>query len=238
MVSADSETKSPFSVIDWKKSGASDPGCEAVDFTAKAMRIGTAASTASPAMLRRRRSIRRSSEVRKRVEGRRTATRGTDEVRSGADIEALPGEADEDLLERGRVDDEAGDRQARVHAPGDDLLRGDVSEASDGAVRGGAYVAQAELPHHLGGLVGLVGVDPRLRLLLAADLHGRPLRHEPPCVHDTDVGADLLDLGEQMAGDEHARAVVGEGGDQGADLAGALGIESVGGFVEDQQVLR
>ena len=39
-----------------------------------------------------------------------------------------------------------------------------------------------------------------------------------------------------MARHQHGGAVGGEVPDQLADLAGALGVEAVGGFVEDQQV--
>src|SRR4051812_534813 len=102
MVSAERATKRPFSVIERKKSGASSPGLEAVLLTAIAMKIGTAASTNRPIWLRRRRKISRSSERRNRVEGRRTgrvpeADRGP--VTSATDIEALPGQRYEDVLE-------------------------------------------------------------------------------------------------------------------------------------------
>ena len=37
-----------------------------------------------------------------------------------------------------------------------------------------------------------------------------PCATSRPDVHDPDVGADLLDLGEQVAGDQHGGAVAGQ----------------------------
>ena len=81
---------------------------------------GTDASTSSPAWLRRRRKISRSSERRNRVEsvrGRRTS------IVSAADIEAFSGQGHEHVLQRGGRDPEPDHRHALVHAGGDDLLR-------------------------------------------------------------------------------------------------------------------
>jgi hypothetical protein len=50
------------------------------------------------------------------------------------------------------------------------------------------------------------------------------------------VRADLLDLGEQVRGDEHGGAVGGDLPDQRPDLAGALRVEPVGRLVEDDQL--
>ncbi len=66
----------------------------------------------------------------------------------------------------------------------------------------------------------------------------RPLGEQPAGAHDPDVGGDLLDLGEQVAGDQDGGAVSGELTDQVADLAGALRIQAVRRLVEDQQVAR
>src|SRR6185437_11211830 len=43
-------------------------------------------------------------------------------------------------------------------------------------------------------------------------------------------------LGQQVGGDEHGDAVRGDLPDQGADLAGALGVEPVRRLVQDDQV--
>ena len=65
-----------------------------------------------------------------------------------------------------------------------------------------------------------------------------PLRHESALAHHAEVGADLLDLGQQMAGDEDGGPVGGERGDERTHLPGSLRVESVGRLVEQQQVAR
>src|SRR5690349_19863066 len=68
-------------------------------FVASPMMIGTAASTPSPAMLRRRPKINRSSEIRNRSDGPLDGATGTGRAISAADTEALPGQVDEDVLQ-------------------------------------------------------------------------------------------------------------------------------------------
>src|SRR6476619_1149280 len=132
MVSAARATKRPLSVIDRKKSGASRPGREAWLLTAIEMNTGTAARTTRPARLRRRRNISRSSDSRNRGDtGRGRASGRT--VASAADIEALPGERDEDVLQGRGVHREAGHREASVHAGRHDLLGGHAGEPADRA---------------------------------------------------------------------------------------------------------
>src|SRR3954470_444506 len=147
MVSAASATNRPFSVIERKKSGASWPGRDSELLTDTEIRTGTAASTTRPAWLRRRPSMSRSSERRKRGEtaatGRRTAWR--DGVgRSATDIEALPGQGEEHVLERGAADTVAGDGDSRVHAGGDHLLRGDLAQQPGRRRARGVHLGQAE----------------------------------------------------------------------------------------------
>src|SRR5689334_723492 len=180
MLSAARATNSPFSVIEPKKSGPplSRPGEESL--TATAIRTGTAASTPSPAMLRRRRKISRSSERRNRVDMLRV--RGTAPT-STADIESLPGEPDEDVLERGGVDPEPDDRHALVHAGRHDLLRRDVAEQTDRGRVCGAHLPQPELAHDAGGHLRLLGLHGRLRLGAGADLGHRALHQQPAHVH-------------------------------------------------------
>jgi hypothetical protein len=50
------------------------------------------------------------------------------------------------------------------------------------------------------------------------------------------VGADLLDLGQQVRGDEDGDPVGRDLPDQRADLTGALRVQPVGRLVEDDQV--
>ena len=73
-------------------------------------------------------------------------------------------------------------------------------------------------------------------LARVAELVERALRHQATHAHDADVRAHLLDLGEQVARDEHGRAVVGERPDERAHLAGALRVEAVRGLVEHEQL--
>src|SRR6478735_350060 len=141
MVRAARATNRPFSVIELKKSGppSSCPGVET--FTAIAISTGTPASTSSPARLRRRWKINRSSERKNLVDGRR---RGAISA-STADIEALPGQRHEDVLQRLATDLETGHRHSLVHERGHQLLGRDPADHA--ACRAGldVYVAQPEL---------------------------------------------------------------------------------------------
>ena len=64
------------------------------------------------------------------------------------------------------------------------------------------------------------------------------LEHQPAAVQHADPGAHLLDLGEQVAGDEDRGAGRVELEQQRADVADALRVEAVGRLVEDQQPRR
>ena len=61
------------------------------------------------------------------------------------------------------------------------------------------------------------------------------LQHQPAAVQHADPGAQLLDLGEQVAGQEHRGAGRVQLEQQVADLADALRVEAVGRLVEHQQ---
>src|SRR5947207_14413780 len=116
------------------------------------MNTGTAASTASPAWLRRRPYISRSSDRKNLGEnaatGRRTtvAPCGT----SATDIEPLPGQRDEDVLQRRPADPEAGHGDAGVDAGRDDLLRCHVADRPGRAGTCRVHAGQPELAHHPG----------------------------------------------------------------------------------------
>ena len=128
-------------------------------------------------------------------------------------------------------------RHAVVDQGGDDLLGRERRRAcADTLPLVHQDVGQAELAQHPRGGVPLVGLHPRPRRRARAHLGDGTLGHEPADVHDADVGADLLDLGEQVGGDQDGGALVGERGDQVPDLAGALRVEAVGRLVEHQQV--
>src|SRR3954471_6608184 len=226
MVSAASATNRPFSVIERKKSGASAPGLDSELLTDTEISTGTAASTRSPAWLRRRPGINRSSERRKRGETAATGRRTTYGVVAGVgasatDIEALPGQRDEHVLERRPPDAIAGDGDPGVHARGDDLLRSDVAQQAGRRRAGGVHLGQAELPHHPSRLVGLIGLDGRLGGAVVAQLRARPLGDQPTDVHHAEVRAHRVDLAEEVARDQHGRPVTGQRPDQLPDLARA-----------------
>src|SRR3954452_23307570 len=233
IVSAARATKRPFSVMEGKKSGPS-PRCGADVLTATEIITGTAARTTRPARLRRLRKINRSSERRNRVEIRR----GDGTRTSAADIEALPGQREEDLFQGGRPDAEAKNRDALVHARRDDLLGRDAVQPARRAAVLDAHVEESELGHDPAGLGRRVGLDDGFGLGTRAQLCGRALGDELPDVHHADVRADLFDLGQQMAGHEHGCAVIGQRRHQRPNLTGALRVEPVRRLVEHQQVPR
>src|SRR6476661_797672 len=127
--SAASGTKRPLEVIDERKSGPC-PGCGVDDFTAMAMTTGTAARTSRPAWLRRRPAMMRSSERSNRVDSRRPFGRGcamfgaapVATCASAADIEALPRERDEQVLEARRARGERAHPDSCADQRGDDGL--------------------------------------------------------------------------------------------------------------------
>ena len=57
----------------------------------------------------------------------------------------------------------------------------------------------------------------------------------PAFMEDEDAVADGIDFGKEVGGEEDGVAR-GEGLDEGADLAHLVGIESDGGFVEDEDI--
>src|SRR6476646_9046324 len=189
MLSEASATNSPLPVIAERKSGPrpSSPGVETL--TAMASRIGTDASTAMPARLRRRPKMSRSSEPRNRNDARRCG-RTTDAppmADSTTDIEALPRERDEQVLEAGCLDGEA------AHRLGDDVLRPDGADERPGVTVVDGDLGQSQPAQHAGGVLGPVGVDPGPRLGVRPHLPDRALGHQPADVHHPDVAAHLLD---------------------------------------------
>jgi len=61
------------------------------------------------------------------------------------------------------------------------------------------------------------------------------LCHDPAGGDDDQPIDGRLHLAEQVAGQEHSAAAVGEVAQQGAHPGDAVGVESVGGFVEDER---
>src|SRR5450759_2424646 len=185
-VSAANATKSPLDVIEAKKSGPR-PGWGVDTLTAIAMMTGTAARMPIPAWLRRRPKIRRSSERRKRVEMRRGARstgaliasspepRILSPVTSAADIEALPGEGHEQVLQAGALDRKTCHRHTVVHECRDDLLSGHFAQSACSPTRFDRHVGQPEPPQHSRGILGAVGLHPGPRLAHGSHLGDRPL---------------------------------------------------------------
>src|SRR6185312_7285844 len=204
-VRAASATNMQFPAMSRKKSGPPDCSLLTVTFTETAIRIGTIASTPSPATLRRRRKIKPSSEARKRPVGcpRRAAGTGAGPAAavtgagSAVDIEALPGERDENVFQRGLLEPQSQHGHTRVDERGSDLFRRHLADRGADAVGTCFGPGQAQFVEHADGIVVPVGRDVDA---------GRPgcrpkfvdgtLRHQPAGVHDPDVAADLFYLTE------------------------------------------
>src|ERR1700712_467102 len=232
-----SATNRPFSVMELKKSGPSPPRPGEDTLTAMDTSTGTPARTKSPARLRLRLKISPSSERRNLVEtrdGRRSGA--TSVMTSAADIEALPGERDEHVLQRRRLHAEPHDGYPLVHTRRDDLLARDPTQPSDRRRTRRPYIEEAELAQDAGCLHRLVRLDDGLGLVAGPELLAGPLGDQLADVHDPDVAAHLVDLREEVAGHQDGRTFLGQRADQRPDFPGPLRIETVGGLVEDQQV--
>ena len=92
----------------------------------------------------------------------------------------------------------------------------------DGGAGGGQQVGEATRAR---------GADLRRA---AGEVLDGPGGDEPAFVDDDHVVDEVLDLGEQVARDQHGVAPSGPGTEQVAQVADALGVEAVGGFVEHQ----
>ena len=67
-------------------------------------------------------------------------------------------------------------------------------------------------------------------------LLARAVGDDPAVADDQQVVGDRLDLQQQVRGEQHGAAAVGEVAQQAAHPADALGVEAVGGLVEDQHL--
>src|SRR5450631_269799 len=173
---AASATNSPFDVMEAKKSGPA-PGLGFESLTVIAIISGTTARMPIPAWLRRRPKISPSSERRKRVEtcrsGRATVDVGVvlsrlslsplprpvfgPWVRSAADIEALPRERHEQVLEAGTFNHEPRHRHLVPNQCHDDLLRSDPAQGALSHTGSGHDIGQPEPPQHSRGILRTVG---------------------------------------------------------------------------------
>src|SRR5579863_4086807 len=137
----------------WLKNATPGPlppppcGCGAATRSAIPMTTGNTTVTASSSWLRRRPKTSRSSarnsrnQARAGLRGEWTAGAGPAGAgRSTVDIEALPGQPDEQVLQAGRRDREAADADPGVHELGADPFRLGVAEQRGGLVRPGLGV--------------------------------------------------------------------------------------------------
>src|SRR5579875_900018 len=179
--------------------------------------------------------MRNSTMSSTRTMGRRARWRS-----SASNIEALAGQGHEQVLEAGPLGGEGPDPDA-----GQDQLPAAALGAEAGAVEAGRHgvdlgpgqhLGQPEVGEDLGGQGHVVDLGVQPGRARRPQLGQRPLGQEPPLGHHRGVGADLLDLGQQVAGEEDGGAVGGQLPDQVADLPGPLGVHPVGRLVEDQQV--
>src|SRR5215472_12204909 len=227
------------------------PPCGTASRSAVPSRIGIATTTASRARLRHRRktsaSSDRSSRSHGRTEPRRTRPASSAPppgagaetgAASAVDIETLPGELHEQILQAGPRRIESGHGY-----PGEDQLTADrlrrvLADLGADLAVAGLDVGQPELGEHLAGQVWFGGAHPHTGGTPRAHLLQRALEHQPAGPHHPHVAADLLHLGEQVRRHKHGDAVGGDLPDQPADLPGALRIQAVGRLVQDDELAR
>src|SRR6478735_3150383 len=240
---AASGTNSPFEVMEDRKSGPRPSRGDEIR-TATAMRTGTAARTSSPIWLRRRPAMRRSSDRRSRVDSRRLGGAparpvvAAASVRTGsvADIEALPGEGQEEVLETRAGHRELLDADAALDERCDDPLRCDAVRRPADPAGHPLDTAEAELRQDPRRDGGLFREDSRRRGGPAAHLGDGALGDESTVSHDAEMGAHLLHLGQQVARDEDRGAVRRERRDEAAHLASSLWVKAVRRLVEHEQL--
>ncbi len=207
-VTAASPTNSPLFVI-WSRNAGPRPGEEPpTSFSATPMRTGMSASAASMAHVRHRRNCVDSSlpSSRSVPQPPEPAATGPSQATTSKpspvsctnrcsrlcpqQLEAA--HAHTALDERG--DEVLGDRVGRQYA-GDDV---EIGCRVPGVGR------HAPLREHGPRGVDVGGAHAHARQCAgAAEVVQRALRDEPSAAHHTDVAAQLLDLGEQVARDEH-----------------------------------
>src|SRR5262249_49732852 len=122
------------------------------------MASGNSATTTSSSWLRRRKKTSLSS-LRKNLRFPRTnaadsppsaASAALRTASSACDIEALPGQPDEQLLQAGRFHGQAADADAGVHKLGADAFRLGIAEFGGDHVLPGHRVGETQLAEHLG----------------------------------------------------------------------------------------
>jgi hypothetical protein len=84
--------------------------------------------------------------------------------------------------------------------------------------------------------LGLGGADPDQLIGPGGEGGQSGLGDQPPTGDDHDLVDGLGDLGEDVAGDEHGAALVGQLAQQAAQPVNALGVQTVGRLVQDQDL--
>src|SRR6266536_4587109 len=153
------------------------------------------------------------------------------------------GELEEPLLERRMRRLDAVDREARLDE--------EAVDVGGGVLGRHRRVGTERDPDPLGRLrgrpYGRVRREQRLhayavaradqdRLPVAFELGERALHDDAAVIDDRDRVADLLDLVEQVRGEEYGAALGDEAADHAAELVDAGRVEAVGGLVQDQQL--
>src|SRR6266851_3920556 len=217
---ANRDRNTPLSAICPMKTPAPsppEPGAGVLTHSTTPRKTGAPASTASIARLRGLRKTFRSSERNSRSQCRTGADcrRGLDVVTPVAlavDIEALPGQLDEQVLQAGPHGLEPGHGDARVDKLGVNRLRGVLAEGCANLPVGDGNVGQLELAEHLSRSSGVHAADqgPDLTGPLRVQAVGRLVqdhqvprpeqagRDAEPLLHAEGVGAvPLVGGGEQ-----------------------------------------
>src|SRR6266545_1136123 len=193
-VTAANATNTPLLVISLKNGGPPPASPDDI-LIATPMRTGTAISTSSAIWLRRRRKIMPSSDRSSLVLTRRrgcavgsTRTTAPDSTcTSATDIEALPGQRHEHVLQVRAVHREPAHRHPGQHQRGAQLLGHRAAERGGHPVPVPVHIGQSEVDTRLDREVGLGGLHPDPRLGPGLQLLQRALRHQLAAVHDADV---------------------------------------------------
>src|SRR5438552_4410450 len=129
-----------------------------------------------------------------------------------------------------RLDPDAGRDQRR-----DNVAAGDLVEPHGQPVALEHDVGDAvERGESSSRRVAVVDLDVR-RSRRGQHLGDRAVGHDPAVIEHYDVAAHLLDLGEEVAREQHRHAALAQPDDEVADLAHLTGVEPVGRLVEHEQ---
>ena len=146
----------------------------------------------------------------------------------------IAGELQEHRLQTGAHRDELAQPDA-LHAeqPGDPpgvalaLHQQGLAVGADG---------QARVRQHLRRRAGVGHGHPHRAHPVPDHVGDRPAGQQPPAADDRHGVGDLLDLGQDVAGDQDGAALVGQPAHRAADLVDPGRVQAVGRLVEDQQL--